>query len=156
MRLTNLAARVQMNAAKAAAAANERRALDAHTPSVKPDLPKEPGGGLGLMDTEDFSEEGVQRRCLEWGGGSASSRRRRGFFLRLATGDGEAIVEAFDPRTREYMVKAFALYLRPQKKIPEVAVVAVPRRQRGDSQSRRGAQHNSSAVSVRKDRWPQF
>jgi hypothetical protein len=37
-----------MNAAKATAAADERRALDARTPSENSDLPKEPGGGLGL------------------------------------------------------------------------------------------------------------
>ena len=60
-------------AAKAAAAANERRALDVRTPSSKPDLPKENGGGAGLMDGEDISG----RRCLEWGPRSASSRRRR-------------------------------------------------------------------------------
>jgi len=57
----------------AAAAANERRALDVHMPSNKPDLPKEPGGGAGPMDGEGFSGG----RCLEWGPGSASSRRRR-------------------------------------------------------------------------------
>ena len=60
-------------AAKAAAAANERRALDVRTPSKKPGLPKEPGDGAGLMDGGDFSGG----RCLEWGPGSASSRRRR-------------------------------------------------------------------------------
>ena len=60
-------------AAKAAAAANERRALDVRTPLNKPDLPKEPGGGAGLMGGGDFSGG----RCLEWGPGSASSRRRR-------------------------------------------------------------------------------
>ena len=60
-------------ATKAAAAANERRALDVRTPSNKPDLPKKNGGGAGLMDGEDFSGG----RCLEWGPGSASSRRRR-------------------------------------------------------------------------------
>ena len=61
------------DAAKAAAAANERRALDVRMPSNKPDLPKEPGGGAGLMDGEDFS--GGQ--CLECGPGCASSRRLR-------------------------------------------------------------------------------
>ena len=60
-------------AAKAAAAANERHALDVRMPSNKPDLPKEPGGGAGFMDGGEFSG-GV---CLEWGPGSASSRRRR-------------------------------------------------------------------------------
>ena len=40
---------------EAAAAANEQRALDARTPSEKPDLPKEPGGAVGLMVGEDFS-----------------------------------------------------------------------------------------------------
>ena len=57
----------------AAAAANERRALDVCVPSNKPDLPKEPGGGAGLTDGEDFSGG----KCLECGPGSASSRRRR-------------------------------------------------------------------------------
>jgi len=57
----------------AAAAANERRALDVCVPSNKPDLPKEPGGGAGLTDGEDFSGG----RCLECGPGPASSRRRR-------------------------------------------------------------------------------
>ena len=48
-------------AAKVAAAANERRALDVRTPSKKNDLPKESGGGAGLMDGGDFSGG----RCLE-------------------------------------------------------------------------------------------
>ena len=47
--------------AKAAAVANERRALEVRTPSKKPDLPKKNGGGTGLMDGEDFSGG----RCLE-------------------------------------------------------------------------------------------
>ena len=54
------AAAAHKAAAKAAAAANERRALDVCTPSNKPDLPKEPGGGAGLMDGEGFSGG----RCL--------------------------------------------------------------------------------------------
>ena len=70
-------------AAKAAAAANERRALDVRTPSKKPDLPKGPGGGAGFMDGEGFSGE----RCLEWGPGSASSRRRRLGFCRTSPRD---------------------------------------------------------------------
>ena len=57
----------------AAAAANERRALDVRMPSNKPDGQKEPGGGAELMDGGDFSGG----RCLEWGPGSASSRRQR-------------------------------------------------------------------------------
>ena len=56
--------------AKAAAAANERRALGVRTPSNKPDLPKEPGGGAGIIHGADFSGG----RCSEWGPGSASSR----------------------------------------------------------------------------------
>ena len=40
---------------EAAAAANEQRALDVHTPSEKSDMPKEPGGGVGLKVGEDFS-----------------------------------------------------------------------------------------------------
>ena len=67
------AAAVHKAAAKAAAAANEWRTLDVRALSEKPDLPNEPGGGVGLMDGEDFP--GGQ--CLEWGLGSASSRRRR-------------------------------------------------------------------------------
>jgi hypothetical protein len=46
-----------------------------------------------------------------------------GLLLRLATGFGEAIVTAFDPRTRDNTVKALAVYSRPQTKIPEVTVV---------------------------------
>jgi hypothetical protein len=42
-----------------------------------------------------------------------------GILPRLATGCGEAIKTAFDPRTREYTAKALALYSRPQTKIPE-------------------------------------
>ena len=57
----------------AAAAANERRALDVRVLLNKPNLPREPGGSGGPMDGEDFSGG----RCLEWGPGSASSRRRR-------------------------------------------------------------------------------
>ena len=57
----------------AAAAANERRAQDVRMPPNKPDLPKEPGGGAGLIDGEDFSGG----RCSGWGAGCASSRRRR-------------------------------------------------------------------------------
>ena len=64
--------------------------------------------------------------------------------LRLATGDGDAIVEASDSRMREYKVKALALYLLPQTKIPAAEVVAVPGRQRGYIQSRRGAQQQAS------------
>ena len=57
----------------AAAAANERRALDVRMPSNKPDLPEVPSGYAGPMDGEGLSGG----RCLEWGGGFASPRRRR-------------------------------------------------------------------------------
>ena len=86
-------------AAKAAAAANERRALDVRTLSKKNDLPKEPGGGAGFMDGEDFS----------WGAVFGVGARVRvlaamapGLLPRLATSCGETKVTAFDPRTREY------------------------------------------------------
>ena len=93
-------------AAKAAAAANERRALDVRTPSKKPDMPKEPGGGAGLMDGEDFSGGavfgvGARVRVL--------AATAPGLLPRFATGCGETIVMAFDPRTREYTVKPLAL-----------------------------------------------
>ena len=42
-------------ATTAAAAANKQHALDARAPSEKSDLPKEPGGGVEIMDGEDFS-----------------------------------------------------------------------------------------------------
>ena len=81
-------------AAKGAAAANERRALDVRTLSKKNDLPKEPGGGVELMDGEDFSREGVF-------GVGATARRRRAeaprLLPRLATSCGEAILTAFGP-----------------------------------------------------------
>jgi len=54
--------------------------------------------------------------CLVWGPVSASARVRvlaataPGIMPRHATGCGEAIVTAFEPRTREYTVKALALY----------------------------------------------
>ena len=76
-------------AAKAAAAANERRALDVRTPSKKPDLPREPGGGAGLMDGEDFSGGAV------FGVGArvrVVAATAPGLLPRLATGCGEDIV----------------------------------------------------------------
>ena len=85
-------------AAKAAAAANERRALDVRTPSKKNGLPKESGGDAGLMDGEDFSG----RRCLEWARVRVPAATAPGLMPRLATGCGEAIVTASGPRTREY------------------------------------------------------
>ena len=77
------AAAAEAAAASKAAAAHDRRQnryrgeraarpRRAHAPE-KPDLLKELGGGAGLMNGEDFSGG----RCLEWGPGSASSRRRR-------------------------------------------------------------------------------
>ena len=88
-------------AAKAAAAANERRALDVRTLSKKNDLPKEPGGGAGFMDGEDFS----------WGAVFGVGARVRvlaatapGLMPCLATGCGEAIVTAFDPRPSQARV----------------------------------------------------
>ena len=83
-------------AAKAAAAANERRALDVRTLSKKNDLPKELGGGAGFMDGEDFSWGAV------FGVGArvrALAATASGLLPRLATGCGEAIVTAFDPRS---------------------------------------------------------
>ena len=64
--------------AKAAAAANERCVLDVRTPSKKPDLPKEPSGGAGLMDGGDFPGGGV------WSGGLGPRPR----------GDGARVVAA--------------------------------------------------------------
>ena len=79
-----------------AAAANEQRALDMRTPSEKPDLPKEPSGGVGLMIGEGVSGLGggvgvgaTARRC------HAKAPR---LLPRLATGCGEAILTAFGPR----------------------------------------------------------
>ena len=77
------AAAAEAAAASKAAAAHDRRQnryrgeraarpRRAHA-LEKPDLLKEPGGGAGLMNGEDFS--GGQ--CLECGPGCASSRRRR-------------------------------------------------------------------------------
>ena len=68
-----------------------------------------------------------------------------GILPRLATGCGEAIVTAFDPRTREYTVKALALYSRPQTKIPEVAVVAPSRDGNEEMYSRGGARSSGGA-----------
>ena len=118
------AAVVHKAAAKAAAAANERRALDVRTLSEKPDLPNESGGGVGLMDGEDFSGRpvfgvGARVRVL--------AATAPWVLPRLATDFGEAIVTAFDPRTLEYTVKALALNSRLQTKIPEVAVVGFSR-----------------------------
>jgi hypothetical protein len=70
-------------AAKAAAAANERRALDVRTPSKKPDLPKEPGGGAGLMDGEDFSGGGGV-----WSGGPGPRPRGDGAWVVAAPRHG--------------------------------------------------------------------
>ena len=64
------------------------------TPSKKPDLPKEPGGGAGFMDGEDFSG-GAWVRVL--------AATAPGLLPHLATGCGEAIVTAFDPCTYEHM-----------------------------------------------------
>ena len=110
--------------AKAAAAANERHAHDMRTPSKEPGLPKEPGGGAGLMDGADFSGGAV------FGVGArvrVHAATAPVLLPRLATGCGEGSVSVFGPRTREYTVKPLALYSRQQTRIPEVAVVAPPR-----------------------------
>jgi hypothetical protein len=60
-------------AAKAAAAANERRALDVRTLSKKMTCRKSPAAARDSWTARTFP--GV--RCLEWGPGSAPSRRRR-------------------------------------------------------------------------------
>ena len=102
------AAAAEAAAASKAAAAHDRRQnrycgeraarpRRAHA-LEKSDLLKEPGGGAGLMNGEDFS--GGQ--CFECGPGCASSRRRRLGCWRLATSCGETKVTAFGPRTREY------------------------------------------------------
>jgi hypothetical protein len=67
---------------------------------------------------------------------------------RLATGCGEAIVTAFDLRTREYTVKALALYSRPQTKIPEVAVVAQSQDGNGKIYIRGGARSSEGAKAA--------
>jgi hypothetical protein len=71
-----------------------------------------------------------------------------GLLPRLATGCGEAIVMAFDPRTREYTAKALALYSPPQTKIPEVAVVAPPRDGNEEICSRGWARSSESAKAA--------
>ena len=71
-----------------------------------------------------------------------------GLLPRLATGCGEAIVMAFDPRTREYTVKPLALFSRPQTKIPEVAVVAPSRDGNEEMYSRGGARSSEGAKAV--------
>ena len=68
-------------AAKGAAAANERRALDVRTLSKKNDLPKEPGGGAGFMDGEDYS----------WGAVFGVGARVR---VLAARGDGVWVIAA--------------------------------------------------------------
>jgi hypothetical protein len=67
---------------------------------------------------------------------------------RLATGCGEAIVTAFDPRASEYTVMALALYSRPQIKIPEVAVVALSRDGSEEMHSRGGARSSEGAKAA--------
>ena len=69
------------------------------TPSKEPDLPKEPGGGAGLMDGGDFSGRAV---FGVWGRVRVLAATAPGLLPHLATACGEAIVTAFDPRTREY------------------------------------------------------
>jgi hypothetical protein len=80
---------------------------------LAPELPKEPGGGAGGMaeDAEEIPGRpvfsvGARVRVL-----AATAPR---ISPRLATGCGEAIVTAFDPRTREYTAKALAFYSRPR------------------------------------------
>ena len=88
-------------AAKGAAAANERRALDVRTLSKKNDLLKEPGGGAGFMDGEDFSWGAV------FGVGArvrALAATASGLLPRLATGCSEAIVTAFGTRPSQARV----------------------------------------------------
>ena len=77
--------------------------------ALSPELPKEPGGGADGMaeDAEEIPGRpvfsvGARVRVL--------AATAPGILPRLATGCGEAIVTAFDPRTREYTVKALALY----------------------------------------------
>ena len=67
---------------------------------MAPELPKEPGGGAGGM-AEDAEE--IPGRPVFSVGGRARvlAATEPGIFPRLATGCGEAIVTAFDPRTRE-------------------------------------------------------
>jgi hypothetical protein len=79
---------------------------------LAPEMPKEPGGGAGMAeDAEEISGRpvfsvGARVRVL--------AATAPGILPRLATGCSEAIVTAFDPRTREYMVKALALYSPPR------------------------------------------
>ena len=78
----------------------------------KNDLPKEPGGGAGFMDGEDFSWGAV------FGVGArvrALAATASGLLPRLATGCSETIVRPSTPglRTREYTANTSALYSRP-------------------------------------------
>ena len=65
----------------------------------QPALLKEPGGGAGLMDGEDFSG-GAVFEVVAWVRVLAATAP--GLLPRLATSCGETKVTAFDPRTREY------------------------------------------------------
>jgi hypothetical protein len=81
--------------------------------ALAPDLTSELGGGAGGMaeDAEEIPGRpvfsvGARLRVL--------AAMAPGISPRIATGCGEAIVTAFDPRTREYKVKALALYSPPR------------------------------------------
>ena len=81
-------------AAKAAAAANERRALEKARPAERVWRRRGTHGRRGLFRGAVFGV-GARVRVL--------AATAPGLLPRLATGCGEAIVTAFDPRTREYM-----------------------------------------------------
>jgi chemosensory pili system protein ChpA (sensor histidine kinase/response regulator) len=91
--------------AAAAAGAAAKAAADAPgaQAALAPELLKEPGGGAGGMaeDAEEIPGRpvfsvGARVRVL--------AATAPGIFSRLATGCGEAIVTAFDPRTLEYTI----------------------------------------------------
>ena len=90
---------------------------------MAPGLPKEPSGGAGGM-AEDAGGDPRAARVYCWARVRVLAVTAPGNF---AAPRQEAIVTAFYPRMREYTVNALALYLRPQTKTTEVAVVAPPR-----------------------------
>jgi hypothetical protein len=105
------AAAAGVSAAEAAAAAGDAAKAAADTPgaraAVAPELPKEPGDGTGGI-AED-AEEIHGRPVFSVGAGvRVLAATAPDCLPRLAEGCEEAIVKAYNPRSRKYTAKAFA------------------------------------------------